>query len=152
MRVLHVHAGNLYGGVETMLITFIRHRNLFTRIEPRFALTFEGRFSDELRSLGAPPQWLGEVRARFPWTVWRARRALAALIARERPAAIVCHSCWSHGLFAAVGRRAGIPLVFWLHGEVDRIGWPERLARRIRPDLVLCNSRFTATSLPRLFP
>jgi glycosyltransferase involved in cell wall biosynthesis len=152
VRVLHVHAGNLYGGVETMLITLIRNRQLFKRLEPRFALCFEGRFSDELTALGARPAMIGAVRARFPWTVWRARRALRALIAREPCDVIVCHSCWSHGLLGPVAVRAGIPLGFWLHTEVHRIGWPERLARRIQPDLVLCNSKFTATSLPRLFP
>jgi glycosyltransferase involved in cell wall biosynthesis len=152
LRVLHVHAGNLYGGVETMLITLIQNRQLFKRLEPRFALCFEGRFSDELTALGARPAMIGAVRARFPWTVWRARRALRALITREPCDLMVCHSAWSHTLFAPVGRRAGVPLVYWLHGVVEHRAWPELRARFSTPDHVRCNSRFTAASLPRLFP
>ena len=30
--------------------------------------------------------------------------------------------------------------------------WTERLARHTRPDLVVCNSAFTASTLPALFP
>ena len=38
MRVLHVSSGNLYGGVETLLVTLARERNLAPAMQPEFAL------------------------------------------------------------------------------------------------------------------
>lgn len=152
MRVLHIYSGNLYGGVETMLVTLARHRSLCLSMEPHFALCFEGRLSEELSATGASVYRLGNVRASRPITIWRARRALSELLKRERFEAIVCHASWSQAIFGPVVRRARVPLVFWLHGPVNGRHWSERWARRTPPDLVLCNSRFTAQTLPKLFP
>src|SRR5882672_1800834 len=152
MRVLHVHAGNLYGGVETLLLTLVRHQATIAGLEHRFALCFEGRLAEELCAAGAPVTLVGGVRASLFWTVWRARRRVARLIAAERPDAVMFHSAWSLGLFGKAARDAGMKIALWLHGAVERVAWPERLARRIPPDLAVCNSRFTAGSLSRLFP
>jgi glycosyltransferase involved in cell wall biosynthesis len=65
---------------------------------------------------------------------------------------VVCHAPWSQALFGGVARRAGVPLVFWAHDAMRGRHWTERLARRVRPDLVICNSEFTAATLPRLYP
>jgi len=46
MRVLHVAAGNLYGGVERILEEIARHVPPGSRHE--FALSFEGRLSSGL--------------------------------------------------------------------------------------------------------
>src|SRR2546422_5237601 len=53
MRVLHVSSGNLYGGIETLLLTLARHRNLCPGLDQHFALCFEGRLSEELAAVGA---------------------------------------------------------------------------------------------------
>jgi hypothetical protein len=63
MRVLHVGAGSLYGGVETLLITLARYRHLCPDMIPEFALCFDGRLEKELISQGVPFHDLGEVRA-----------------------------------------------------------------------------------------
>ena len=52
LRVLHVHSGNLYGGVETFLATLARDSAAAPRMTSSFALCFEGRLSDELRAHG----------------------------------------------------------------------------------------------------
>ena len=54
MRVLHVYAGNLYGGVESMLATFARVGGEVPEMETRFALAYDGRLAGELRDGGAP--------------------------------------------------------------------------------------------------
>ena len=41
MRVLHINAGNLYGGVETLLVTLARFRVLCPGMDPSFALCFD---------------------------------------------------------------------------------------------------------------
>ncbi len=152
MRVLHVYAGNLYGGVESMLATFARERGRVPEMEPRFALCFEGRLSAELRELGTPPEMLGGARLRLPWTVARARRRLAEVVAGDRPDVVVCHSAWSHAIFAPVARKRGIPLVFWLHDAVSGGTREERRARKVDPDLAVCTSEYARGTLPALFP
>ncbi|HEX8242143.1 MAG TPA: glycosyltransferase family 4 protein [Longimicrobium sp.] len=150
MRVLHVYAGNLYGGVEAMLATFARHRRLVPEMEPRFALAYEGRLSRELREAGAGVDVVGGARLSRPWTVWSARRRFADLLLSTRPDVAVFHSAWSHGIFAPAPARAGLPIVFWLHDAVSG-GAAERLARRTPPGLVICTSDFVRGTLPKLF-
>ncbi len=150
MRVLHLYSGNLYGGVESLLVTLARHRGLCPDVESVFALCFEGRLSDELRATGAPVHLLGGVRVSRPWTVWAARRRLHELLAR-RFDAVVCHSCWPHVIFAPVVRRRQIPLVFWAHDVPAGRHWVERWARRTPPDFVVANSRLTQSCVKELF-
>jgi glycosyltransferase involved in cell wall biosynthesis len=153
MRVLHLYSGNLYGGVETMLASVARHRQLCPEMEPHFGLCFEGRLRDELSAAGAPVHLLGHTRISRPWTVWRARRRLAEVLRRERIDVAVCHSCWPHALFAKVVRRHQTPLVFWVHDLSTGGHWLERWARRHPPDLVLANSKLTQSAARiHLFP
>jgi len=152
MRALHVHSGNLYGGVETLMVTLSRHRDLCPGMELDFALCFEGRLSEELKAAGVPVYSLGNVRISRPLTIWRARRALGDLLKRERFDAIICHSAWTQAIFGPVSRSTGLPLVFWLHGASNGRHWLERWAKMTPPDLALCNSQFTASTLPNLFP
>src|SRR5437868_946306 len=116
MRVLHVNSGNLFGGIETLLVTLARWRSLCPAMEPEFALCFEGRTSEELRQTGALVHPLGAARISRPWTVWRARRALARVLADGRYDVVISHGSWNHALFGPVARRRGLPLAFWFHG------------------------------------
>jgi len=152
MRVLHVGAGNLYGGVETLLITLARYRHLCPDMIPEFALCFDGRLERELISQGAPFHDLGEVRIRYPVSVWRARRRLQEILVGCRFGAVVCHNIWPQVIFGPTVRGAGIPLVFWAHNMVDGRYWLERWAQRIEPELILCNSRFTERTLITFYP
>ncbi len=147
MRVLHVHSGNLYGGIETMLRTLTVHRGAAPGMEPRFALAFDGRMSRELQEAGAQVDLLGPVRFSRPWTAWRARRRLRALLAADRPDLVICHSDWSQVLAGPVVARARIPLVRWYHGAPAGTHWLERLARWSPPDYAVCNSDFTARAV-----
>src|ERR1700730_4728248 len=76
LRVLYVHSGNLFGGVETLMLTIVQHQSLCGGMESHFALCFEGQFSERLSALGAPKSFLGTVRVSQPLTVRRARRNL----------------------------------------------------------------------------
>jgi len=152
MRVLHVYGGNLYGGIETLLVTMGRLRALCPSIEPEMALCFDGRLSAELRATGTPVHRLPEVRASRIQTVVRARRELTALLVRGRFDCVICHAAWSQALLGPAVKRANVPLVFWAHDAVTGKHWTERLARRVQPDLVICNSRYTAASIVNLYP
>jgi glycosyltransferase involved in cell wall biosynthesis len=151
LRVLHLWAGNLFGGVETFLLTLARHRDLSPAMEPYFGLCFTGKLSEELQNCGAPVHVLGPVRWSRPWTVWGARRRLRRFL-KEQPFDVVCcHGCWPHTVFAPAVRSAGRPLVFWAHDVPTGRGWVEWWASGTLPDLALANSRLTRSALPHLF-
>ncbi len=151
MRVLHLYSGNLYGGIETMLTTLARQRNLCPEMEPHFALCFEGRLSEELTAAGVPVQLLGNVRVSRPATVLRARRALAEHLRRTSFEVVICHAPWSQAIFGPVVRESALPLVFWMHDATEGRHWLERWARRTPPELAICNSRYTASTLSKLY-
>jgi glycosyltransferase involved in cell wall biosynthesis len=152
MRVLHVTSGNMYGGVETFLATLARESAAVPEMDSEFAVCFEGRCSAELVSLGHPPHLLGRVRLSRPHTLIRARAELAALLRRACYDVVVCHQPWPCVVFGTVVRRAGLPVVLWVHMAGEGRHWLERLARRHRPDLAICNSRFTATAAAKWLP
>src|SRR5688572_17207179 len=112
------------------------------------ALTSDGRIAADLRNAGVPVAILGEARISRPLMVRRARRALASLLQSQPPDVIVCHQAWPLALFGPVGQRKSIALVLWMHMAAGR-HWLDRLAWRVHPDTVVCNSRFTASTLPK---
>jgi glycosyltransferase involved in cell wall biosynthesis len=146
MRVLHLYSGNLYGGVETLLVALARHRDQAPGMAPAFGLSYQGRLSQELVAEGVEVHALGEVRLRRPDQIARARAALRALLEREAFDTVVCHSAWPQVVFGPAVRRSGLPLVLWVHSPPDRGHWLQWLASRVPPDLAICNSRFTAAA------
>ena len=152
MRVLHLHSGNMYGGVETFLATLAREAGAAPGMESEVGLCFRGRFSAELDTLGHPPRMLGEVRLSRPHSVIRARRALRDLLQSESFDVVVCHQPWTCVVFASVIRAAGLPVVLWVHMASQGQHWLERLCRLTRPDVAVCNSQFTARVVSRWLP
>src|SRR5262249_30857899 len=94
LRVLHVTSGNLFGGVEVLLLTGAGHRQRCRDREPEFALCFRGRFREALLATGARVHFLGRVRASRPWTVWQARGELRRVLARRNVTVVACHGNW----------------------------------------------------------
>jgi glycosyltransferase involved in cell wall biosynthesis len=151
-RILHINNGNLYGGVETILVTLARLRSLCPAMESHYALCEEGRLSHELAEAGAPVYTLGTVRISRPWTVWRARRRLLEILNREKFDLVICHMPWSLAVFGPAVNAAAQTLGFWAHAFHEGTGWLEHLARRARPDLAIANSRYTEAGCDNLFP
>ena len=147
MRVLHIHSGNLYGGVETFLLTLAQSRRLAPSMEMSAAICFDDRIAAALRGEGVPTSILGPVRLRRPDSVWRARQALSRLLADNHFDVAVCHQAWPLAIFGSVVKTAGLRLVSWMH-MAPAGHWIDRLASRVEPDLIVCNSRFTASLLP----
>ncbi len=152
MKILHINAGNLYGGVESFLVTLARSAALRPDMESAFTFCFPGRYSQELAAAGAPVFDLGAVHASRYWTVRQSRRRLRQILERESIDAVACHMPWNFAIYGPEVRRARKPLVFWAHGILDGRGWVNGWARRTRPDFAICNSQFSASFLPRLFP
>ncbi|MEO6392918.1 MAG: glycosyltransferase [Pyrinomonadaceae bacterium] len=152
MRILHIYSGNLFGGIETMLVTFARAQARVPELQHEFALTFPGRLADELTATGALVHQLGTVRVSHPQTILRSRQALKQVLANGSFDGAICHGAWPYAVFASTVRRARLPVVFWAHDAMGSRHWTERWARRTKPDLVICNSEYTAGSGTEVWP
>jgi glycosyltransferase involved in cell wall biosynthesis len=146
--VLHVYSGNLFGGVERMLISLAtlpapHHR-------AHFALCFDGKLSQALQSERATVTLLGPVRLRRPMSVFRARNALKRLLAARNFDAVVCHSIWTYCIFAPVIARAGKVSILYLHDIPNSNGAYYKWAWRNPPDLCIANSATTAEPLAQM--
>jgi len=151
MRILRISGGTLYGGIETLLKTYALEQSQCPELQQDFAFGYRSRIYEEIAGTASAAHWLGDVRARYPHRLWRARRRLGRLLDQGSYDAVICHAALPHAMFAPVARRRRLPLVFYLHDWADGRHWVERLARRTRPDLVLCNSAYTARSSSRLW-
>ena len=152
VKVLHASSANVYGGIETMLVSLARHRALCPELEQHFALCFEGRLSEELSTLEAPLYLLGNARLSRPLSVWRARRTLRRVLDRSRCDVVICHGPRTMIFFATAVRASRRPVVMWAHGVKAGRHWLKWLVRRVPPDLAIGNSRYTQQALGSLFP
>jgi glycosyltransferase involved in cell wall biosynthesis len=150
-RVLHVAAGNLFGGVETFLVTLAKHRKSVPHLDSQFAVCFEGRLAKELRDKGAIVHWLGNVQLSAPLTVARANVRLARVLATTRYDAVIAHGAWAHVLIGPQIKLRRQKLVTWAHGAPLNVGLLDRTAHWLRPDLVIVNSHHTESALGPLF-
>ena len=152
MRVLHLCAGNLHGGIERIVAQIAESRALDPSTEPSFVVCFDARLASQLRDIGVTCEVLGDVRVSRPHTVMRARRRLSQVLDRLKPDVAVCHSCWIYGLAAPVLARRGIAAVPWIHDRLSGGTWVERWASLSPPAAVICNSHYTGASVASVFP
>jgi glycosyltransferase involved in cell wall biosynthesis len=152
VRVLHLHSGNLFGGVETILRELLLSRHLAPEMDSRFALCFEGELGRQLAEAGAVVHYVGPVRLSRPFSVRRARLRLGRLLESELFDACVCHSTWTLAALAPAVRARRLPLVYWVHGVVSARHWLDRWATQAPPDFLIGNSRFSAAAATVLFP
>lgn len=144
-RILHFWSGNLYGGIERLLVTLAE----FGRAEHHFALCFEGRLAVELRRHTQNLHFLPVPRLRSIKALAESRRAAVALIDRLNPGAAVTHSHWPAAVWGSSVRARARRWVFYahdVHSRLDVVSW---LGSRGSPDIVIANSEFTAQSYRR---
>lgn len=147
MRILHIGVGNLYGGIEALLVTLARNRHCCEDLDQAFATFFPGRLRNELLSSGATAHTLDPVRLSRPWTIAAARRQFAEIVPQYD--CIIGHSAWPYLIAAPVGRRQNIPCALWVHGTPSG-NWLERMAGLTPPDLIIANSVHTAAAVERI--
>lgn len=152
MRVLHLYAGNLYGGIETYLVALAKTQALLPQMQHEFALCFSGRLSAELQDAGAVVHQLGTVQIRKVWTVWNARSRLKTVLEQGHFDLVICHACWVQTVFGVVVKAHQLPLVFYCHDVLSGQSWLERLAKWATPDLIVANSRYTQSNLGIVYP
>src|SRR5262249_39345577 len=113
-RWVHINGGNLFGGIESLLITLSSvARRYVTDLEQLFVMAFEGRFSDELRRMGENVRVVGPARLSRPWSVHAARRGLREALGQFDPTAVIAHDTWP---LAVMGPAAApYPLYYYQH-------------------------------------
>lgn len=145
MRVVHLHSGNQFGGIERLLVTLAQIVPETPGVEHVFALCFHGRLWDDLTAAGAHVVPLGVARLARPETILRARHAARQVIADYSPDVVVTHLPWARVVFGPVLREVPGRAVHWVHGCSARPGWLDRLAERHAPDACVYNSAYTAS-------
>jgi glycosyltransferase involved in cell wall biosynthesis len=153
LAVLHLHSGLGTGGTQVMLATLARERLSCPTMIPAFALCFSGPLASTLTAADCAVHLLGEVKARFPWQIFGARRRLRRLLKSGAFSAVICHSSWALALFGSVIAASEAALVFWHHNNAtrDNRNLLEWFAGAQAPALAIANSSFTASTLPVLF-
>jgi glycosyltransferase involved in cell wall biosynthesis len=152
MKILHIGAGNLYGGIEKVMLTLARRRAETSRVQQHFAVCFEGRFEQELRNSGSAVHNLKPMSGSKPLSVLANKRRLSKILRDTRYDVVVYHSLWSYDLLAVPSRRSGVVTALWMHDAFSGGGAFEAVARLRRPDVLLSNSLFTAATAVRVYP
>lgn len=152
MRILHVHSGNIFGGVERIMIALAGHKRFSPGIEHEFALCAQDQLARELEAAGARVHSLPKLRLSRPWQVTTARRALSALLRSIKFDLAIVHSIWSHCAFWPALKSAGLPLIFWLHSAAPGPGLLEWWARKNPPRRIISVGYWVDQSAKRLFP
>jgi glycosyltransferase involved in cell wall biosynthesis len=152
MKVLQVYSGNLYGGVETFLVTLVRTQSLHPNLDIDYALCFKGRLSDELLSYRAKVHFLGDVKTSYFWTVIKAKKELTQILSNNKYDVVICNSSWSQAIFGPVVKSAKIPLVYYLHGPINSLHWLDIWASRVLPDKAIGVSQHTAITGGKIYP
>lgn len=150
MKLLHLANGNLFGGIETFLVTLARLEHAGKGQRNFFLLSHEGRLAAELRFAGASVQVLSGARIRNPWAVRRVRAQCRQQAEEQRPDLVVAHGPWAYYVFGHAFSDGRVPIVFWQHGLAHR-DLLHLLAGRSLPAAVIANSAVTARTTPRVF-
>ncbi len=145
-----MHSGNIFGGIETVLLTLARCSDR-KKVTHDFALCFRGRLSETLQAEGNEVLFLPVTRLRMPWQVIRARSALGRLLSTRKYDAIFCHSPWSQAIFGKVTAANPATDGLWLHGQLDPESAIDRKAARQPPTSMICNSEFTREKAEQMF-
>src|SRR4051812_46023561 len=132
IRVLHLHAGNMIGGIESFLMTLAECACNCPMLQSEMALAFDGPLAEAIRQRGMKVHPLPPVQLRNPLSVLRSRRALKELLRSSTFDAVISHSPWCQVVYGPASRS--IPVAFWMHGAFDG-HWLQRLASRHQPDL-----------------
>ena len=152
MRILHVHSGNIFGGVERILIALAGHRRVSNQVEHSFALAFHGRLEDSLSAAGTPVFSIPAFQFSKPWQLLRTRFSLKKLLRAHRFDLAIVHSAWSHLAFSGVLQRENLPILFWLHTAAKGDSLLERAAQLRPPSRIISVSAAADASASNLFP
>jgi glycosyltransferase involved in cell wall biosynthesis len=151
-KVLHLAAGNLFGGIERMLISLALNAHYCPGLIQSFGVCFPGRLAQELRSKNFSVCEFGKASFRNPLSLFFARKQFRKFLDANHFDWIVCHGSWIHALFGKIILKSGSQLVHMVHGISNGLSLNDRWCQKNPPNLVMANSRATVGFANLLFP
>lgn len=151
-NILHLVAGNLFGGIERMLITIGLNANLCPRVKHSFAVCYSGVFSKVMRANGFSIHEFGKASFRNPFSLIFGRRNFRKYLSKNKFDWIICHGSWIHALFGRCIRNSGTSFAHMIHGISKSLSRQDQWSRLNFPDLVLANSQATLATAKMIFP
>jgi glycosyltransferase involved in cell wall biosynthesis len=151
MRLLHLSAGKMFGGVEALQVTLARNMNLCPNMQPEFGVAFSGKLSQELLAAGAKVHLLGDVRISNAASVLRCWKRILPILKKGQFDYAVCHMPWALAVFGIPLRVMRVRIIFWSHTATEGKHWLERIASLYSPVLAVCPSKFTRETMRNIF-
>jgi glycosyltransferase involved in cell wall biosynthesis len=111
-HVLHVGTGNLFGGVENIMLSIAR----VTASEGRkhaFAYCYEGRLAEELRLSGAEMLRYPAFRYSNPFSLVHARNHFSRLLEVNSFETVIFYAPWTYDALSGIAVKMGAKIVFW---------------------------------------
>jgi glycosyltransferase involved in cell wall biosynthesis len=138
-RVLHVGTGNLFGGVENIMLSIAR-LSVSGAGRHAFAYCYEGRFAEELRLSGAKIIRYPDYRYRNPFSLIHARSRFSNLLDVDSYEAVVFYAPWTYGALSGVANARGLKTVFWAMSYSGK-SILNKFMKWKRPDILLACSQ-----------
>jgi glycosyltransferase involved in cell wall biosynthesis len=152
VRVLHISADALVGGVESLLITLARNNTIDQMSSHDFAFTAEGPALKAISLAGGKVHYLGNASYKQPRSLHRARRRLKELCREYKYDVAVFHQYpYLIAAFADVLWRRKVKTVRFFHNETVPGSKFEQLVHLIyakKLDLSVVNSDFLLRCIP----
>lgn len=145
IKVIHFGAGNLFGGVEVMLITMAKYQQQCPRLDQSFAFFFDGKVANRIQKHGCRVKLFPETKIKNIFNVLRTQKAIRDHLISERPDLVVVHGQWVHFIVAGVAKNLGIKLAHWSHDPPTNRNLVDWYIKYKKPDFFICNSEYTRT-------
>ncbi len=142
-KVIHFGAGNLFGGIEVMLVTMAKFQGECAELDQEFAFFFEGKVSSQIRSLGFQVKIFPETKIKNLVQVFKTQRLIRKYLEDKKPDALVVHGQWVHFLVAGVAKKLNVKLVHWSHDPPTGKFILDWHVKYCKPDSFICNSLYT---------
>ncbi len=140
---MHFGAGNLFGGIEVMLVTMAKFQGECAELDQEFAFFFEGKVSTQIRSLGFQVRIFPETKIKNLVQVFKTQRLIRKYLEEKKPDALVVHGQWVHFLVAGVAKKLGVKLIHWSHDPPTGKFILDWHVKYCKPDSIICNSLYT---------
>jgi glycosyltransferase involved in cell wall biosynthesis len=139
-KVLHLASGNLYGGIEKILVTFAKNQAYSPDMLQDFAVCFNGRLRNELLEAEATVHDIGSFRYSRPWSLLPVRKKLTEILKAGGYDAVIFYGSWQYVALVETAKKAGCRCVFWAMNYFGG-GWLDWLAKWSKPHIALACSR-----------
>lgn len=155
MKIIYFYTGNVFGGVEKLLIDLFEYQSVLEpgELDAVFVLCYEGYLSHQLQARGATVEIIPTPRLKHPWTLIGTFFHFKKILDKYDTNIIVSHEIWNHAVAWPIEKLLALKSVLWIHSSSFRFNIP--LYKSIgfyKPDIAICTSRHVRDSVKALWP